>query len=90
MKIGPIPGIHIAINVGHAMPGMPMPMDSMAPTKPTKSKIAPEVMQQRLDNLKKGRIKKRFNSNIYPKPVSHNNTPEGTDLKPQPRMGYYH
>lgn len=82
MKIGPIPGIHVTINVGH--PGI-----TPVVKEPKTPKIRPEVIQQRLDNLAKGRQKLKQNSSIYPKVVSHDDTPEGSDLRPKPRRGYY-
>lgn len=79
MKIEAIPGLSITINIG----GMPVTPQPKTPV------VAPEVIQKRLENLTKGRKVKSFNSNIYPKPVTNNDTPEGKDLKPKPRMGYY-
>jgi hypothetical protein len=83
-KIAALPGINIHINIGHH-PGM-----VAAPVEAPKPKVSPEVIKQRLENLARGRKKRALNVDIYPKVVSHNNTPETKDLKPTPRMGYYH
>ena len=83
-KVGAIPGINIHINIGHH------PGAVAAPVEAPKPKVSPEVIRQRLANLAKGRKKKAINLDVYPKAVSHNNTPEPAGLKPKPRMGYYH
>ncbi len=79
MKVPPIPQISISITIGGETMGAPV----------TKPSVDPETIKQRLANLRKGREGKKAAFDVYPKVVPNNSTPEGKDLKPKPRMGYY-